>query len=386
MAGGADEMSHLPRNLSGSGKSLGATLAVVAMALLSAPSPAAAAVPQGPPSLSGGVSGQVYATLVVGDTVYVGGSFGSAQQRNGPSTTRGNVAAFSRTTGALITSWRSDANATVRALATDGSSLYIGGAFTSIGGTGTRFLAKVSLATGAVDTGFRPNVNQRVYGLAAAGGSVYAGGNFTSVGGSSQPYLAKLDASTGALDAGWAGRTDGPVNAVALSPDGSQLAVAGDFSQLSGQARNSLGLVNSASGVAGREFATTVRPMLTVSWRSDGSRLFGGSGNINNLAASWNPVTGSRGWHMRVGGDVQAIGYADGEVYVGFHDNYEGNPQTKLLAVDADSGAVNQNFRPTFDKFMGVRSISASDNGLIVGGQFTVVSGVWAHGWARWPA
>jgi len=377
----------LPRNLSGSGKSLGATLAVVAMALLSAPSPAAAAVPQGSPSLSGGVSGQVYATLVVDDTVYVGGSFGSAQQRNGPSTTRSNVAAFSRTTGALIGSWRADTNATVRALATDGNALYIGGSFTSIGGTGTRFLAKVSLTTGAVDTGFRPNVNQRVFGLAAAGGSVYAGGNFTFVGGASQPYLAKVDASTGARDSSWSGRTDGPVNALALSPDGSRLAVAGDFAQLSGVSRNSMGLVSPSTGASiGPQFSMTVRPMLTLSWRTDGTRLFAGSGNANNLAASWNPATGSRGWHMRVGGDVQAIGYADGEVYVGFHDNYEGNPRTKLLAVDADSGAVDPNFRPTFDKFMGVRSISASDQGLIVGGQFTVVSGVWAHGWARWPA
>jgi hypothetical protein len=174
---------------------------------------------------------------------------------------------------------------------------------------------------------------------------------------------------------------------LALSPDGSRLAVAGDFSQLSGESYNSMGMVSPSTGDSiGPRFAFSVRPMLTLSWRSDGSRLFGGSGNANNLAASWNPSTGGRGWHMRVGGDVQAIGYADGEVYVGFHDNFEGNPRTKLLAVDADSGAINQSFRPTFDKFMGVRSISASDDGLIVGGQFTVVSGVWAHGWARWPA
>jgi hypothetical protein len=379
-------MSRSQRNLSGSGKSLAATLAVAAMALISAPSPALAAVPSGPPSLSGGVNGQVYATLVVGDTVYVGGTFTSAQARGGGSTPRGHVAAFSRTTGALITSWQANTNGTVRALATDGTSLYVGGNFKQIGGTNTQWLAKVSLSTGAVDTGFRPALNQRVYGVAAAGGAVYAGGNFTRAGGASQPYLAKLNASTGARDAGWAGSTDGPVNAVALSPDRSQLAVAGDFAQLSGQARNSLGVVNAATGVAGPTFQTTVRPMLTVSWRDDGSRLFGGSGNINNLAASWNPANGSRGWHIRVGGDVQAIGYADGEVYVGFHDNYEGNPRTKLIAVDADSGAVNQTFRPTFDHFMGVRSISASDQGLIVGGQFTVVSGVWAHGWARWPA
>ena len=365
----------------------GATLSVVALALFAVPSPASAAVPVGPPTLSGGVDGQVYATLVVGDTVFVGGSFTHAQVRGGGSVTRGDVAAFNRTTGALITTWSANANATVRALATDGSSLYIGGAFTSIGGTNQRWLVKASLANGAIDTQFRAQLNQRVFGLQAAGGAVYAGGNFTTASGASQRYLAKLDATTGARDTAFTGSTDGPVNALALSPDGSRLAVGGDFTQISGQSREGMGLVDPGTGAStDNAFTGSVQPMLSLAYSSDGSRLYGGSGDVNNLAASWNPANGGRGWHIRVGGDVQAIGYADGVVYVGFHDNFEGNPHTKLLAVDADSGAISASFRPSFDHYMGIRSISASDQGLIVGGQFTVVDGVWAHGWARWPA
>jgi hypothetical protein len=70
----------------------------------------------------------------------------------------------------------------------------------------------------------------------------------------------------------------------------------------------------------------------------------------------------------------------------GFHDNYQGDVHTKLLAVDATSGAISATFRPTFNQFWGVRSISAGPWGLVVGGQFTRVSNVWAHNVASWPA
>ena len=68
----------------------------------------------GPPALSGGVNGQVYAAVVVGDTVYVGGNFSLAQARGQASTSRDNLAAFDLNTGALRRSWRADVSGTVR--------------------------------------------------------------------------------------------------------------------------------------------------------------------------------------------------------------------------------------------------------------------------------
>ena len=49
---------------------LAVTTGAVAATLVATETPAAAALPVGPPALSGGVNGQVYATVVVGDTVY----------------------------------------------------------------------------------------------------------------------------------------------------------------------------------------------------------------------------------------------------------------------------------------------------------------------------
>jgi WD40 repeat protein len=332
------------------------------------------------------VDGQVYATLVVGDTVYVGGSFTHAQTQGGASASRANLAAFDLDTGALLGGWRADVTGQVRSLASSGGFLYVGGGYTRIGGLAQARLARVSLATGAVDTGFRPQLDSQVRAVQVGNGVVYAGGQFTSSGGTSQPFLAAFDSTSGAKDAAFTATTDGDVDALALSPDGTRLAVGGHFNHLAGASRTGMGLVNAATGaLVGPSFQASIRPMLSLAWSDDGTALFGGSGNSNNRVARWSSTTGVRGWNFMAGGDIQALAYFDGEVYVGFHDNFRGNSQTKLLAVDAQSGAINS-FRPTFNQFYGVRSISAGPWGLVIGGQFTNVSGVWAHGWARWPA
>jgi WD40 repeat protein len=362
---------------------MGAVVALVA----ATGGPAAAAVPTGPPVLSGGVDGQVYATLVVGNTVYVGGSFSHAQTRSGSSVSRTDLAAFDVSTGALVATWSADANGRVDSLATDGSFLYVGGSFSTIGGLNQSWLARVSLTTGAADSGFRPRLNGAVLALQAGGGSVYAGGAFSFSGGVSQHFLAKFDATTGAKVAAYTAATNGQVNALALSPDGTRLAVGGAFTTLSGVARTGLGLLDPSTGtVVGPAFQFSVDPMLSLSWSDDGTALFGGAGNSKNVAARWNPTTGARSWEVTTGGDIQAIDYFAGTVYIGFHDNFQGDTHTKLLAANSQSGGVDPSFRPTFNQFFGVRSISAGPWGLVIGGQFTNVSGVWAHNWARFSS
>lgn len=377
-----ERLRHLRRD----SRLLAATAVGAAVMLVATATPAEAAVPQGPPTLSGGVDGQVWATLVVGNTVYVGGGFTHAQTRAGASTSRVRLAAFDRNTGALIAGWRADVNGTVRSLATSGGYLYVGGGYTRIGGLAQARLARVSLATGAVDTGFRPQVDSQVRAIQVGNGAVYAGGQFTSSGGTSQAYLAKFNATTGAKIGAFTGTTNGAVDALALSPDGSRLAVGGHFNRLNNTTRTGLGLVDATTGaVVGPAMQSSIRPTLSLAWSSDGSALFGGSGNSNNRVARWNASTGARGWNFSAGGDIQAVAFYDGVVFVGFHDGFRGDTRTKLVAVNAQSGAINS-FRPTFNQYYGVRAISAGPWGLIVGGQFTNVSGTWAHNWARWPA
>src|SRR5689334_22843073 len=61
---------------------------------------------------------------------------------------RDNVAAFSESTGDLL-SWNPDVNGRVYAIAVSGSTVYLGGLFSTVGGQPRSNLAAVSSTTGA---------------------------------------------------------------------------------------------------------------------------------------------------------------------------------------------------------------------------------------------
>jgi PKD repeat protein len=132
---------------------------------------------------------------VSGSTVYIGGQFTSVTDSAGTGTvTRNNAAAVNATTGD-DTGWNPNPNNIVQALAVSGSTVYLGGQFTSVvnsGGFGTvtrNYAAAVNATTGA-DTGWNPNPNNVVQALAVSGSTVYLGGFFTSVGLLPQSYIA----------------------------------------------------------------------------------------------------------------------------------------------------------------------------------------------------
>ena len=87
----------------------------------------------------------------------------------------------------------------VNALAVSGSTVYVGGEFTTIGGQARNDLAALDASSGLA-TAWDPNAGDpsysTVYALAVSGSTVYAGGNFTSIGGHYQPYLARFSSPT----------------------------------------------------------------------------------------------------------------------------------------------------------------------------------------------
>lgn len=111
-----------------------AIVATLAIAVTTA-APAQAVVPT-KPAQTWGVNGRVSAILPLPNgKVVVGGSFSSVVNAAGtaqfPVT---NVALFDPGTGVFDSSWRPSVNNSVNALATDGSRLFLGGAFTKVGG------------------------------------------------------------------------------------------------------------------------------------------------------------------------------------------------------------------------------------------------------------
>ena len=136
---------------------------------LGAPVPASAT-----PVAGWSTNGPVYATAIIGDTVYAGGSFTQVRNQGGSQVlSRANLAAFDRVTGAIRSTFAADTNGVVRSLATDGTRLYVGGSFTTIGGAARQRLAALDPSTGVVATGWVVNASAHVYTLNVRGTRLY---------------------------------------------------------------------------------------------------------------------------------------------------------------------------------------------------------------------
>ncbi|CUR55121.1 conserved exported hypothetical protein [metagenome] len=367
-----------------SGLALAGALALAVTSWLVPPAQAQLALGS-TPSASWRVDGRVYATVIVGNTIVVGGSFTTATSATGTTAARQNLAAFSMSSGALLTGWRADAGGTVRALSTDGTSVWAGGSFGQIGGVTRRRIAKLSGATGAVDSAFAVSADATVRALELDGNSLYVGGAFLTLDGVAKNRIGKVNATSGALVTAFTASANERVYGLQKNPASAILYVAGNFSTLSGTNRNGVGAVSSTSGDStGPAFGSAARPTLGLAINDTGTRLYAASGAGANQTPSWNTTSGTRLWRVRVDGDVQSVLYYDGVVYFGFHDGFEGDATVKLLAANADTGALTA-FRPVFNRFWGVFSLAASPAGLVAGGEFTRVSGVRSEGFVRFP-
>ena len=129
------------------------------------------------------LSSNVPALLVSGPTVYIGGNFSGPTAING-NVTRNRAAAVDATTG-VVTAWDPNLNGGVQTMAASGSAVYLGGSFvgaTAINGNVSRaYGAAVDAVTGIV-TNWNPNITGgNVQFLAVSGSTLNLGGSFTSI-------------------------------------------------------------------------------------------------------------------------------------------------------------------------------------------------------------
>lgn len=331
------------------------------------------------------VNGVTRSVLVDGDTTYVGGDFTHAVAPNGETVPRANLAAFDTATGELIRGFRADTNGIVRALDSDGSTLWVGGSFRRVSGVRRDRLAAVDAATGELRS-FRANANSNVYGLDYHNGRVFAVGSFSWIGGVNRARLAAVDATTGTVDGQWNPGADQTAHAVVADPAGDVIYVGGNFRNAGGATRTGVVALRADTGAAtAPAFSNSYANVQALDIDESAGRLFGAVGAAGNQVAAWDTDSGARVWRRRADGDVQAVAYHDGTVYFGFHESYDDDPSLRLLAADAGTGALDNSFDPSFDRYWGVRAISASSSGLAAAGDFTQVSGVAAQGLALFP-
>ena len=156
------------------------------------------------PQLANTGTTQVVRQMVqCGNTIYAVGDFNTIQRIH-TTYTRNNIFSFSATSPYQVTSWDPNVNGVVNSIGFNGSNCsdaYIGGKFTSVGGTAVKNIAEIDTTTGAVVPTFAHTASAKVETVLGAGGHILVGGYFTSINGSSAaPYMISLNPTTGKDD------------------------------------------------------------------------------------------------------------------------------------------------------------------------------------------
>lgn len=381
------------------------------------------------------INGVVWTQLIVGNTVYVGGEFTRARPAGSAAgvneVVRNNMLAYTLSTG-VLTSFNPNVNGAVRALvaAKDNSRVYAGGTFTKVGSVARYRLAAFTPSSGALVTSWAPQVNGRVSALGISSTAVYAGGAFSSAGGQSRPYMASFATSNGAVQP-WKGTpAGGGVNAITVSPDNTKVIVGGAFTSYNGGSNPGYGMVatNATTGAPSAwkvnsvvRNAGTKAAILSLTSTSAGvfgtGYDFGSTGNFEGtFRATW--ADGTLTWLEDCHGDTYAAAPTSSVVYTTGHTHYCGNiggfgettprsyhrtasfsmKATGTVATNAISGYTNFGGKPrpsllTFypdintgtytGQGQGPWTVTANSQYVLYGGEFTTVNNKKQQGLVR---
>jgi malectin (di-glucose binding ER protein) len=197
-------------------------------------------------------NGAVFALVKLGTMMYVGGTFTDVQSPSGSPISRHYLFAFDLTTGAISKQFKPALDGPVNALATDGTSLFVGGAFTTVNTTSRRGLVALD-PSGAIVSGFGASITAgtEVDDLVVANGALYVAGEFTQISSAAHSGLAAVSTSTGAVIPGVSVEFTGVhhfgVSGVAkidVSPDGSTLVAVGNFTTADSEPREQIALLD----------------------------------------------------------------------------------------------------------------------------------------------
>jgi hypothetical protein len=331
------------------------------------------------PQFGGGVNGLARQ----GTTLYVVGTFSTV---NGQA--RGGGAAFDLTTGTLLP-WNPQLNIqpgvrTASAVAVAGTTVFVGGTFTTASGTASQGLAAVDATTGALLATPALSANGNVNTFLVSGNTLYIGGGFSSIGGVARFNLAAIDATTGTV-LPFQADTNGQVRSFLL--DATSLYVGGGFGAIAGLARPGLGRVDASTGAVDG-FRIDVFGGAVVSLLKVGGTLYVGGafaqvlGEPRLSAAAVTIATAALlPWNPGLAGGVNGLGLAStGEILAaGSFTHIAAVPRSGVAAMDF----VNNEVLP-FTIFVNgnVRGITAAGNTLYLAGQFTTVNGQTRNGFA----
>jgi hypothetical protein len=352
---------------------------------------------------------QVRQLVQCGSTMYAVGTF-TTVKKGSTTYTRNNAFSFSAVAPYTMSSWNPSVNGTVNsiALSANCANAYLGGTFTTVGGTTVKNLAEVSASTGAVVTAFGHSAAGEVDTLAVTGSHLLAGGAFAGINGSTaDPYLASLNLTTGKNDgfvhlaiSGNYGNPGPKVFNQQISHSGTRDLFEGTFTSVGGQPRRQIFMLSLTGPSAtvtpwtSPEFnqdCTSVELFYVraASWSPDDGTVYVGTtgykpatGPDTGLcdAAAAFPVTSPMGpvnhlWVNYTGCDSFYSTAADASTaYFGGHERYASNDQgcdgagpgavtaPGMVGLSPATGAVTYN--PTRDRGLGADDMLVTSAGL----------------------
>jgi hypothetical protein len=331
-----------------------ASVAGLAAVLASSASAAGGSFPPDPSCQTNGV---VRSILYLNRVAYLAGDFTQVAPAGvamgGPGTvTRNSLAACSETTGAIL-GWNPGANGRAYSLAHIGSTIYVGGSFSTLAGKPRKNIGAVT--TSGAATSFNPGADSTVYVVRPApNGDIFAGGTFGTLGGRNHARIGAVTRAGAPVN--W-NVTVGQVTGLACPPrchpvvfsiafSGSTVYFGGHFGLVDGQSRNSAAAVGLTSasllGWDPNVYApsncptcTTVETERVYTIIPDAAThqvyVCGGFWKVNgtkrafNLAA-FDPITGNLDPHFTIqdDGDTPGCALHAGILYFGGHFNYAG--------------------------------------------------------------
>ena len=217
------------------------------------------------------MDGSVNALTQVGNKIIAAGTFTSVSpsatfSNKADDVTRNRIFAFDATTGAIDATFNPNLGGSANSLTTDGTYIYVGGSFGSVGGSSSIKRVVKLTSSGAVVSAFNAVPNKSVNEVVLRGSRLYLGGGFTSIRSgtvtTTRNALAAVDPTTGSVLAGvnvpftgvydpnngGGGSTN--VKRFDVTPDGSRLAAIGNFATVGGQPRSQLAVLDTGGATA----------------------------------------------------------------------------------------------------------------------------------------
>ena len=224
--------------------------------------------------------GQVNAILQVGTKVIVGGTFTQVRRANTSAfLSRNFLFAFDMNTGVIDPNFVPVLNRSVEAiaLAPDGTSVFVGGDFSSVNGQSYKKLVRLQISDGSIVTAFKANTNGLVQDLVFRSGWLYVSGKFSTVKSTARSGLARLDANTGDVDPNLNIPFTDPLRGslgvpkIDVSADGSKLIGIGSFSKVNGLDRLQIAVLD-----------VGVVPAIVSTWQTSDYPLY-----VANTTTTW---------------------------------------------------------------------------------------------------